>query len=78
VFVRIGGYLSPTNIDESKSQIRDSKKSIKEKESSKYHPKLVLLCDDVAEQRVFFGNQLTLDQESNLRRFLFHSKDVFV
>jgi hypothetical protein len=78
VFVRIRGYLSPTNIDESESQIQDSKKSIKEKESSKDQPKLVLLCDDVAEQRVFFGNQLTLEQESNLRRFLFHNKDVFV
>jgi hypothetical protein len=26
---------------------------------------------------VFFGNQLTLEQESNLQRFLFHNKDVF-
>jgi hypothetical protein len=36
----------------------------------------MLLCDDVAEQRLFFGSQLTLEQESNLRRFPFH-KDVF-
>jgi hypothetical protein len=40
-------------------------------------PKSVLLCDDVAKQRVFFGNQLTSKQESNLQRFLFHNKDVF-
>jgi hypothetical protein len=40
-------------------------------------PKLVLLFDDVAEQRVFFDNHLTSEQESNLRRFLFHNKDVF-
>jgi hypothetical protein len=37
----------------------------------------MLLHDDVAEQRVIFGNQLTLEQEYNLRRFLFHNKDVF-
>jgi hypothetical protein len=28
----------------------------------------VLLCEDVVEQRVLFGNQLTSEQESNLRR----------
>jgi hypothetical protein len=27
---------------------------------------------------VFFVNQLTSEQESNLQRFLFHNKDVFV
>jgi hypothetical protein len=37
----------------------------------------VLLCDDVLEQRIFFDNQLTSEQESNLRSFLFHNKDVF-
>jgi hypothetical protein len=40
-------------------------------------PKPVLLCDDVAEHRVFFGSQLTSEQESNIRRFPFHKKDVF-
>jgi hypothetical protein len=39
--------------------------------------KAVLLCEDVADQRVFFGNQLTSEQESDLKRFLFHNKDVF-
>jgi hypothetical protein len=29
-------------------------------------PKPVLLYDDVAEQRVFFGDQLTSEKESNL------------
>jgi hypothetical protein len=65
------------NIDEVEAQIHDSEKSVKEKASSADQPKLVLLCDDVAEQRVFFGNQLTSEQESSLRRFLFHNKDVF-
>jgi hypothetical protein len=50
---------------------------MKEKASLVDQPKPVLLCDDVAEQRVFFGNQLNSEQESNLRRFLFHNKDVF-
>jgi hypothetical protein len=37
----------------------------------------VLLCEDVADLRVFFGNQLTLEQESDLRSFMFHNKNVF-
>ena len=65
------------NIDEAKGQIRDSEKLVKEKASSVDQPKPVLLCHDVVEQRVFFCNQLTSEQESNLRRFLFHNKDVF-
>jgi hypothetical protein len=40
-------------------------------------PKPVLLCEDVVDQRVFFGNQLTSEQEFDLRRFLFHNNDVF-
>jgi hypothetical protein len=36
------------NIDEAEGQIQESEKLVKEK--------LVLLCDDVTEQRVFFGN----------------------
>jgi hypothetical protein len=50
---------------------------VKEKASSADQPKPIFLCDDVAEHRIFFGNQLTSEQESNLRRFLFHNKDVF-
>jgi hypothetical protein len=41
-------------------------KQVKEKASSVDQPKSVLLYDDVVEQRVFFGNQVTLEQESNL------------
>ena len=41
-------------------------KLVKEKASSADQSKPVLLCDDLAEQRVFFGNQLTSEQESNL------------
>jgi hypothetical protein len=44
------------NIDEAEGQIPDSKRLVKEKASLVDQPKLVLLYDDVAEQRVFFGN----------------------
>jgi hypothetical protein len=47
------------NIDDAEAQIQDSEKPVKEKASSVDQPKPVLLCDDVAEQRVFFGSQLT-------------------
>jgi hypothetical protein len=36
-----------------------------------------VLCDDVADQKVFFSSQLSLEQESNLKRLLFCNKDVF-
>jgi hypothetical protein len=40
-------------------------------------PKSVLLCKNVADQKVFFGSQFTSEQEENLKKFLFHNKDVF-
>jgi hypothetical protein len=36
-----------------------------------------MLCEDVADQRVLFGSQLSSEQETNIKRFLFHNKDVF-
>jgi hypothetical protein len=39
--------------------------------------KPVILCEDVANQRLFFNNQLTYEQEFDLRRFLFHNNNVF-
>jgi hypothetical protein len=36
---------------------------MKEKSSLTDQPMSVLLYDDIAEQRVFFGNQLTLEQD---------------
>jgi hypothetical protein len=57
---RAEGTLQETkivyNIDEPKGQIQDSKTPVKEKASSADQPKPILLCEDVAEQRVFFGN----------------------
>jgi hypothetical protein len=65
------------NIEEDETQAQASEKQVKEKESSVDQPKSVLLCEDVVDQRVLFGNQLTSEQESNLKKFLFDNKDVF-
>jgi hypothetical protein len=40
-------------------------------------PKPMLLCEDIAEQKVLLGSQLSEEQEKNLLRFLFNNKDVF-
>jgi hypothetical protein len=36
----------------------------------------MLLCEDVAEQKVLFGSQLSDEQEKPLLKFLFNNKDV--
>jgi hypothetical protein len=40
-------------------------------------PKPMLLCEDIAEQKVLLGSQLSEEQENNLLRFLSNNKDVF-
>jgi hypothetical protein len=50
----------------------------REKAASADHPKPMLLCEDIAEQKVLLGSQLSEEQEKNLLRFLFNNKDVFV
>jgi hypothetical protein len=37
----------------------------------------MLLCEDIAEQKVLFGSQLSEEQEKALIKFLFNNKDVF-
>jgi hypothetical protein len=37
----------------------------------------MLLCEEIAEQRVLLGSQLSEEQEKTLLRFLFNNKDVF-
>jgi hypothetical protein len=37
----------------------------------------MLLCEDIAEQKVLFGSQLFDEQEKALLKFLFNNKDVF-
>jgi hypothetical protein len=49
----------------------------REKAASADQPKPMLLCEDIAEQRVLLGSQLSEEQEKTLLRFLFNNKDVF-
>jgi hypothetical protein len=37
----------------------------------------MLLCEDIAEQKVLLGSQLSKEQEKIFLRFLFNNKDVF-
>jgi hypothetical protein len=37
----------------------------------------MLLCEDIAEQKVLLGSHLSEEQEKNLLRFIFNNKDVF-
>jgi hypothetical protein len=37
----------------------------------------MLLCDDIAEQKVLLGSQLSEEQEKTLIRFPVNNKDVF-
>jgi hypothetical protein len=48
-----------------------------EKAASADQPKPMLFCEDIAEQKVLLGSQLSDEQEKTLLRFLFNSKDVF-
>jgi hypothetical protein len=49
----------------------------REKATLADQPKLMLLCEDIADQRVLLGSQLSDEQEKILLRFLFNNKDVF-
>jgi hypothetical protein len=49
----------------------------RERAASADQPKPMLLCEDIADQRVLLGSQLSDEQEKTLIRFLFNNKDVF-
>jgi hypothetical protein len=49
----------------------------RDKATSADQPKPMLLCEDIADQRVLLGSQLSDKQEKTLLRFLFNNKDVF-
>jgi hypothetical protein len=63
------------NIDE--AEAHQQYKHKREKAASADQPKLMLLCEDIAEQKVLLGSQLSDEQEKTLLRFLFNNKDVF-
>jgi hypothetical protein len=62
------------NIDETKAYQQYKHK--REKAASADQPKPMLLCEDIAEQKVLLGSQLSNEQEKTLLRFLFNNKDV--
>jgi hypothetical protein len=49
----------------------------REKAASADQPKPMFLCEDIAEQKVLLGSQLSEEQEKTLIMFLFNNKDVF-
>jgi hypothetical protein len=63
------------NIDEAEAY--EQYKYKREKAASANQPKPMLLCEDIAEQKVLLGSQLSEEQEKTLIRFLFNNKDVF-
>jgi hypothetical protein len=63
------------NIDEAETYQQYKHK--REKATSADQPKPMLLCEDIAEQKVLLGSQLSDEQEKTLLRFLFNNKDVF-
>jgi hypothetical protein len=63
------------NIDEAEAYQQYKYK--REKAASADHPKPMLLCEGIADQKVLLGSQLSGEQEKTLLRFLFNNKDVF-
>jgi hypothetical protein len=49
----------------------------RDKAASADQPKPMLLCEDITEQKVLLGSQLSNEQEKTLLKFLFNNKDVF-
>jgi hypothetical protein len=63
------------NIDEVEAHRQYKHK--REKAASADQPKPMLLCEDIVEQKVLLGSQLSDEQEKTLLRFLFNNNDVF-
>jgi hypothetical protein len=63
------------NINE--AEAHQQYKHKRDKATSADQPKPMLICQDVDEQKVLLGSQLSDEQERTLLRFLFNNKDVF-
>jgi hypothetical protein len=63
------------NIDE--VEAHQQYKHKRDKIASADQSKPMLLCEDIAEQKVLLGSQLSNKQEKTLLKFLFNNKDVF-
>jgi hypothetical protein len=60
-----------------KVEARQQHKYIRGKATTVDQPKSMLLCEDIAEEKVLFGSQLSEEQEKTLLKFLFNNNDVF-
>jgi hypothetical protein len=63
------------NIDE--AEAHQQYKHKRDKATSAYQPKPMLLCEDIVEQKVLLESKLSDEKERTLLRFLFNNKDVF-
>jgi hypothetical protein len=63
------------NIDE--VEAHQQYKHKRDKAASADQPKPMHLCEDIAEQKVLLGSQLSNEQEKTLLKFLSNNKDVF-
>jgi hypothetical protein len=63
------------NIDD--SEAHQQYKHKRDKAASADQLKPMLLCEDIDEQKVLLGSQLSDEQEKTLLKFLFNNKDVF-
>jgi hypothetical protein len=63
------------NIDEAKAH--EQYKHKRDKAVSTDQPKPMLLCEDITEQKVLLGSQLSSEQEKTLLRFLINNNDFF-
>jgi hypothetical protein len=71
----LDGFEAIHNIDEAEAYQQYKHK--REKAASVDQSKPMLLCEDIAEQKVLLGSQLSDEQEKPLLRFLINNKDVF-
>jgi hypothetical protein len=63
------------NIDEAEAYQQCKHK--REKAASADQPKPMLLCEDITDQKVLLGSQLSDEHKKTLLRFLFNNKYVF-
>jgi hypothetical protein len=63
------------NIDE--AEAHQQHKYIRDKAALADQPKSMVLCEDIFEQKVLFGSQLSEEQEKDLLKFFFNNNDVF-
>jgi hypothetical protein len=74
---RAGGNWTDSKAIHNIDEVKAHQKHIRDKAASVDQPKSMLLCEDIAEQKVLFRSQLSDEQEKTLLKFLFNNKDVF-